>query len=215
METFAPYIAYIVALGIAAVIPGPGIAALVGQALGGDRRASAMFLGGIALGDVTYLTVAVIGLAAIAKTFASAFIVIKVLGGAYLVYLAYKFWTSDVGLTKVKRTEAQSGIGSFLAGYFVTLGNPKAIVFYLALLPTVLDLNNVHFAQWAVLAVLTVLIIFVALSPYAVLASKARTMMTQPKALRRLNRFAAAFIGGAGTLILAEAASAAYKTTRI
>ena len=213
METLAPYLAYIAALGIAAVIPGPGIAALVGQALGGNQRASTMFLAGIALGDVTYLTVAVVGLAAIAKTFASAFIVIKVLGGAYLLYLAYKFWTSDVGLTKVKRAESQSGFGSFLAGYFVTLGNPKAIVFYLALLPTVLDLNNVHMGQWAVLAVLTIAVIFAALSPYAVLASKARRMMTQPKTLKRLNRFAAAFIGGAGTLILAEAASAVVKRT--
>lgn len=211
METIAPYLAYIAALGIAAVIPGPGIAALVGQALGGNRKASAMFLAGIALGDVTYLTVAVVGLAAIAKTFASAFIVIKFLGGGYLLYLAYKFWTSDVGLTKVQRAKEDSGVGSFFAGYFVTLGNPKAIVFYLALLPTVLDLNNVHFTQWAVLAVLTVLIIFAALAPYAALASKARDMLKQPKALQRLNRFAAAFIGGAGTLILSEAATAALR----
>ena len=211
METIAPYLAYIAALGIAAVIPGPGIAALVGQALGGNQKASALFLAGIALGDVTYLTVAVIGLAAIAKTFASAFIVIKVLGGAYLLYLAYMFWTSDAGLTKVQRAKEKSATGSFVEGYFVTLGNPKTIVFYLALLPTVMDLNNVHFAQWAVLAVLTILIIFAALAPYAVLAAKARNMMTQPSALKRLNRFAAAFIGGAGTLILSEAATAALR----
>jgi threonine/homoserine/homoserine lactone efflux protein len=211
MDTIAPYLAYVAALGIAAVIPGPGIAALVGQALGGNQRASAMFLAGIALGDVTYLTVAVVGLAAIAKAFAGAFIVIKFLGGAYLLYLAYMFWTSDVGLTKVQKEKGRNSAGSFLAGYFVTLGNPKAIVFYLALLPTVLDLNNVYFTEWAVLAVLTVLVIFVALAPYAVLASKARDMMKQPKALKRLNRFAAAFIGGAGTLILTEAASAALK----
>ncbi|SHG79388.1 LysE family translocator [Cognatishimia maritima] len=211
METLAPYFAYIAALGIAAVIPGPGIAALVGQALGGNQRASTMFLAGIALGDVTYLTVAVVGLAAIAKTFASAFIVIKFLGAAYLLYLAYKFWTSEGALTHVKRARAQSDGESFLAGYFVTLGNPKTIVFYLALLPTVLDLNNVHVTQWAILSVLTILVIFSALAPYMLLASKARTLMTQPKALKRLNRFAAAFIGGAGSLILAEATSAALR----
>ena len=140
-----------------------------------------MFLAGIALGDVTYLTIAVVGLAAIAKTFAGAFILIKFLGGAYLLYLAYMFWTSDVGLTKVQKEKGRTSAGSFLAGYFVTLGNPKAIVFYLALLPTVLDLNNVHFTEWAVLAVLTVLVIFIALAPYAVLASKAREMMKQAK----------------------------------
>jgi len=211
METLAPYFAYIAALGLAAVIPGPGIAALVGQALGGNQRASSMFLAGIAIGDVTYLTVAIVGLAAIAKTFAGAFLVIKFLGAAYLLYLAYKFWASDAGLTRVQKAKSQSDSGSFWAGYFVTLGNPKTIVFYLALLPTVLNLNNVHMTQWAVLAVLTVLVIFSALAPYMLLASKARNMMAEPRALKRLNRFAASFIGGAGSLILFEAASTALR----
>ncbi|GAA6208795.1 LysE family translocator [Cognatishimia sp. WU-CL00825] len=213
METLTPFIAYVAALGIAAVIPGPGIAALVGQALGGNQRASAFFLAGIALGDVTYLTVAVIGLAAIAKTFASAFLVIKVLGGLYLLYLAYGFLTSKAGLTKVGTERPKSSSGSFLAGYFVTLGNPKTIVFYLALLPTVMDLNNVHLFEWAMLAILTVLVIVAALAPYAVLASKARSLMTQPQALRRLNRIAATAIGGAGTLILGEAITAVFRRT--
>ncbi len=211
METIAPYLAYIVALGIAAVIPGPGIAALVGQALGGNKRASLMFLSGIALGDVTYLTVAAVGLAAVANTFANAFLLIKFLGAAYLLYLAWVFWTREAGLTKVQKQTTRTDGGSFLAGYFVTLGNPKTIVFYLALLPTVLDLNAVDVTQWAVLSVLTILVIFCALLPYLLLASKARHMMTQPKTLQRLNRFAACFIGGAGGLILAEAASLALR----
>lgn len=205
MQTLAPYFAYVAALGIAAVIPGPGIAALVGQALGGSRRASLMFQVGIALGDVTYLTVAVVGLAAIANTFAGAFLVIKFLGALYLLYLAYVFWTSSAGLTKVQKQSSRSDGAAFLAGYLVTLGNPKTIVFYLALLPTVLNLGDVGVSQWAVLSILTILVIFAALSPYMLLASKARHMMTQPKALTRLNRFAACFIGGAGTLILVEA----------
>lgn len=184
---------------------------MVGQALGGNQRASSMFLAGIALGDVTYLTVAVVGLAAIAKAFAGAFIVIKFLGAAYLLYLAFKFWTSDAGLTKVQKASARSHGGSFLAGYFVTLGNPKTIIFYLALLPTVLDLNNVDVVQWSVLSALTILVIFVALAPYMLLATRARNMMTEPRALKRLNRFAAAFIGGAGALILSEAAQTALR----
>ncbi len=211
METLAPYFAYVAALGIAAIIPGPGIAALVGQALGGNRRASVYFLTGIALGDVSYLTVAVIGLAAIAKTFASAFLIIKVLGGLYLLYLAYGFWTSKGGLTKVQKTGSRSDMGAFLGGYFVTLGNPKTIVFYLALLPTVMNLNTVHVGQWAVLSVLTILVIFAGLGPYAILASRARNMMTQPSALKRLNRLAAGAIGGAGALILGQAATEAVR----
>ncbi|WP_095595209.1 LysE family translocator [Actibacterium pelagium] len=213
MEHITPFIAYIVALGIAAVIPGPGVAALVGQALGGNRRTSFVFLAGIALGDVVYLTVAVVGLAAVAQTFASAFMLIKLLGGAYLIYMALKFWFSDTGLSRVKAAKEQSDTAAFMSGFAITLGNPKTIVFYLALLPTVMDLNAVGIAEWAVLAVLTVLVLFVVLAPYVLLASKARAMMTQPKALRRLNRVAATAIGGAGAILVSEVAMSALRRT--
>ncbi len=213
MESIAPFLAYVVALSIAAVIPGPGIAALVGQSLGAGMRTALFFLGGIALGDVAYLTVAVAGLAAIAQVFAGAFLVIKVLGGLYLVYLAYKFWTNKAGLTHVETSRQSSGGRAFLAGFAVTLGNPKTIIFYLALLPTVVDLKTIGLADWGTLSVLTVLVLFVALTPYAFLASRARSMMKHSAALTRLNRFAAGIIGAAGMMILGQAASAMTKRT--
>ena len=86
------YLAYAAALAIAAVIPGPGVAALVGQALGGSFRSCFFFLAGLALGDVVYLTVAVAGLAAVASLFSGAVVIIKILSGAYLLYLAWQFW---------------------------------------------------------------------------------------------------------------------------
>lgn len=211
MDMIAPFLAYAAALSIAAVIPGPGVAALVGQALGGDQRASLFFLSGIALGDLVYLTVAVAGLAAVAQVFAGAFLLVKILGGAYLLYIAWAFWTSRGGLTEVHALGARRGGRALLAGFMVTLGNPKTIVFYLALLPTVLDLNAVGFGEWAGLAALTLVILYVVLLPYALLAGRARRLMAEPAALRRLNRAAAGVIGSAGALILGQAALAALR----
>lgn len=207
----APYLAYAAALGIAAFIPGPGVAGLVGQSLGGGLRASLFFLAGLALGDLVYLTIAVAGLAALAEIFAEALLAVKILGGAYLIYLGYLFWTSRGGLAELRTTRARSGRRAFLAGFTVTLGNPKTIVFYLALLPTVLDLDTVGVPEWSVLVVLTVLVLIVVLSPYAFVAAKARALMTRPAALRRLNRLAGGIIGGAGALILGEAAVSALR----
>ena len=160
MDSFAPLVAYAAALAIAAVIPGPGVAALVGQALGRGLRPSLFFLGGIALGDVVWLTVAIAGLAALAQVFAGALLVVKLLGGAYLVYLAWKFWTSEAGLVRADSTRGPGGMRAFLAGFMLTLGNPKTIIFYLALLPSVLDLRQVHLGEWSLLALLTVVILF-------------------------------------------------------
>ena len=207
MDALTPLLAYAAALAIAALIPGPGVAALVGQSLGGGLRPALFLLAGIALGDVLYLTVAVAGLAAIAQVFTGAFLVIKILGGAYLIHLAVKFWTSDAELKRVDGAGPRGGLKAFLAGFTVTLGNPKTIVFYLALLPTVLDLRSVDPSQWLALCTLTVAVLFATLTPYALLASRARRWMTRPEALARLNRFAAGIIGGAGLLILGQAAA--------
>ncbi len=211
MDIIAPMLTYAVALLIAAAIPGPGIAALVGQSLGGTPRSSVFFMLGIALGDVTWLTIAVVGLAAVAKTFAGAFVVIKVLGAVYLLYLAWVFWTSDASESSVNARKERSSSSTLIAGYGVTLGNPKAIIFYLALLPSVLDLGVVSFTQWLVLSVLTIVILFVALAPYAFLAVKARSVMSNAPALKRLNQTAAIVIGAAGAFILTEATSTLLK----
>ena len=208
-----PLFAYAAALGLAAFIPGPGVAGLVGQSLGNGLRAGLFFLAGIALGDLVYLTVAVAGLAALAGVFAEALLVVKILGGAYLVYLAIMFWKSEggpVGVGPIEEKE-KSGARAFLAGFAVTLGNPKTIVFYLALLPSVLDLQAVDVSQWALLAVLTIVVLFTVLSPYAVLAARARGLMTQPRALKTLYRVASGFIGTAGIAILGEAAVSAWR----
>ncbi|TFF18397.1 LysE family translocator [Jiella endophytica] len=209
--SIAPFAAYAAALGIAAFIPGPGVAGLVGQSLGSGLRAALFFLAGLALGDLAYLTIAVAGLAALAEIFAEAFLVVKILGGAYLIYLATVFWRNRGGLAELHAAKARSGARSLLAGFMVTLGNPKTIVFYLALLPSVLDLRGVGVSQYVVLSILTILVLFLVLSPYAFVAAKARGMMTRPQAIRRLNRAAGGVIGGAGALILGEAAVAALR----
>ncbi len=207
----ASLLAYAAALGLAAAIPGPGIAALVGQSMGNGLRAALFLLAGIALGDVVYLTVAVTGLSALAQAFAGVFLVVKVLGGLYLLWLARKLWTSRSAVTEVGAARRQSGLAAFLSGLSVTLGNPKTIIFYLALLPTVLDLNTVGIGKWALLAVVTVGVLFAVLVPYAVLAARARSLMKRPEAVARLNRFAGAIIGGTGAVILGQAAGTVLR----
>ena len=76
------YLPYAIALAIAAAIPGPGIAAAVGKALGSGLRPAVWFGTGLVLGDLTYLTLAVLGMAAVAAAFSGIFVVVKVLGAA-------------------------------------------------------------------------------------------------------------------------------------
>lgn len=204
MDGLTPYLAYVLALGVAAAIPGPGVAAVMGRALGSGGGSLAFILG-LALGDVLFLTVAVLGLAALAASASGAFLAVKVAGGLYLLHLAWRFWTAEPEAAVVR---ARSGgrMAAALGGLAVTLGNPKTVVFYLALVPNVLDLSAVGLVDWLVLSALTVAVLMAVLTPYAALAGRLRALLTRPAALRRLNRGAAVLIGGAGALILREAA---------
>lgn len=200
--TLAGFIAYSAALAIAAAIPGPGVTALVARALGSGFRSSLFMSFGLVLGDLTYLTAVVLGLAFVAQTFGTVFLVIKWLGVAYLAWLAWTFWNTGITPETVKARKGKGGAWtSFLAGLVLTLGNPKTMIFYLALTPTLVDLRTITFADYGILAALTVAVLLVVLVPYLVLAAKARSLLAAPRALKALNRTAAAFLAGAAATI--------------
>lgn len=199
--TFASLATYCVALAIAVAIPGPGVMALIGTALGGGLKRAIPMIAGIAFGDVTWLVLAVLGLAAIAELYAEAFTVIRYIGVAYLLYLAWKFWTSNSTLKAEEVTTKRTAFAAMLNGYLITMGNPKAMLFYLALLPVLLDLTTIGLAEFAMIIPATYVILFVVLMPYALLASGAREWLKSSNVYKMMNRTAAALIGTAAIII--------------
>jgi threonine/homoserine/homoserine lactone efflux protein len=203
--TLAGFIAYSGALALAAVIPGPGITALVARALGSGFRSSFFMSLGLIVGDLIYLTAVVLGLAIIAQTFGMVFLIVKWLGIAYLAWLAWTFWTTGISAEQVEASKGQGGLtSSFLAGLTVTFGNPKTMIFYLAIAPTVIELNKITLFDYCVLAGLTVIVLLIVLIPYLALAAQARWLLRTPRALRALNRTAALFMAGAAAAIAAR-----------
>jgi threonine/homoserine/homoserine lactone efflux protein len=200
--TLAGFIAYSGALAVAAAIPGPGVTALVARALGSGFRSSLFMALGLVLGDLTYLTATVLGLALIAQAFGTAFLIIKWLGVAYLAWLAWTFWTSGITAEKIEAKKGKGGaFSSFLAGLLVTLGNPKTMIFYLALTPTLVDLHSITPFDYGILAICTIVVLLVVLVPYLALAARARLLLQAPRALKRLNKTAAVFMAGAAATI--------------
>ena len=89
-------VVFAVAYAIVVISPGPGLASFVGQILGHGIKAAPAQALGIYAGDLIWYGLAATGLAALAHAFAGVFIVVKWLGAAYLVYLAWKMWTAEV-----------------------------------------------------------------------------------------------------------------------
>ena len=136
------------ALALAAGSPGPSIAALVARVISRGNQGVIPFIAAMWIGEAIWLALAVFGLSVIAQTFYWAFLTIKYLGLCYLAYLAYKMWTAPVTVKEDELPKADSSFRLFLTGLAVTLGNPKIMFFYLALLPTFIDLAHVSLVGW-------------------------------------------------------------------
>ncbi len=204
--TLATLLAYSTALFIAAAIPGPGMTAIVARALGSGFRET-FFMGlGLVLGDLVYLTAVILGLAFVAQTFTTAFLVIKILGALYLVYIAWKLWTAGLLPQDIQARKSTSLGMSFLSGLLITLGNPKTMLFYVALVPTLIDLHAIGLNEYALLVGATFIVLMAVLIPYILLASRARLLLKQPRALKSMNRLAASILGVTAAYIAVRAA---------
>ena len=88
----------------------------------------------------------------------------------------------------------------FGAGLAVTLGNPKIMVFYLALLPTILDINHVGMIGWAELLGTMLLVLIAVDLAWALLAARARRFLASQRAVLIANRTGAIMAGAAATI---------------
>lgn len=202
--TLSALIVFALALTVAAGSPGPSIAALVARVLGSGLRSVLPFLAAMWLGEAIWLGFAVAGLAVLAKSFALAFTVIKFAGVAYLLYLAWSMWHAPTDTTAKLLPGGRSPWRMFLAGLLVTLGNPKIMVFYLALVPTIIDLSRVDATAWGALT-LTMLAVLVLIDlAWALAAAQARRLFTSRHAVRFANRTSATIMAGAAAAIAAR-----------
>ncbi|TAJ87330.1 LysE family translocator [Reyranella sp.] len=183
------------------ILPGPAITALVARVLARGTRGAPAFIAGCATGSLIWVTVAAAGLAAIASAFATLFLAIKYAGAAYLLYLAWKFWTTDVRPMKAADVPLEGRGRLFLAGLAINLGNPKAMAFFLALLPTMVRLDALTLLGVAELGAIVVVIVSVVFSAYTIAAARARCFFTSPRALRRMNRGSAVAVAGTAVIV--------------
>lgn len=190
------------ALLVAAASPGPGVAAIVARVLGRGMQGAFAFTAGMALGDVIWLTCAVLGLSAIAQTFGGVFLVIKYLGAAYLLYLAWKLWTAPAEARDVTADQPDAKpLRLFLGGLALTMGNPKVMVFYLALLPSIIEMARVTWLGWLELSMVTLAVLAVVFGAYVLLAARTRALLASSRAMKLVNRVTGAVMASAAAAV--------------
>jgi threonine/homoserine/homoserine lactone efflux protein len=201
--TVTGLLAFGVAYGAAVASPGPGVAAVFARVLSRGLRGAPAFIAGFLVGDLIWFALAATTLHALAQTFAFVFVVIRYAGAAYLLYLAWKLWTAPAepadGAAAAARSEHPLRL--FFGALSLTLGNPKVIFFFLALLPMVVDLDSLTASAALEIAVLIAVILSAVLGGYALLAAFGRRFITSPRAVRIVNRSSGTMMAGAAVAI--------------
>lgn len=189
------------ALLVAAGSPGPSIAALVARVIAKGFRDVFPFLAAMWIGEAIWLSMAVFGFAFVVQSFHHAFVIVKWAGVAYLAYLAWKMWFAPVDVGDQAMPRAESPIRLFMAGMSVTLGNPKIMMFYLALLPTIIDLGQVTLVGWAELTLTMVAVLIAIDLTWVLAANQARRLLKSARAVKIANRISATTMAGAAAAI--------------
>ena len=187
------------------VMPGPGVTALVARVLARGTHGAPAFIAGFVTGSLAWFAVAAAGLAVVAAAFAPVLILIRYAGAAYLLYLAWKLWNAPVRTADAEVDVSPDRRGRlFLADLAINLGNPKVIVFFLALLPTVVDLGELRLTGGVELAAVIAAVASSVLAIYALAAARERRLFTSLRALRLVNRGSSVAMVGAAAAVAAR-----------
>lgn len=194
-------LAFAAIFAIAAASPGPAVAALVARVLGKGAGGAVFFCAGLMLGDLLWLTCAAFGIAMLAATFQPVFLAVKYAGVAYLLFVAWKLWHAPAEAVADARPIRGDGVRLAAAGLSIALGNPKTMLFYVALLPTLVDLSSLTALSFAELAGVITIVYGGVLAAYVLLAVRARRFFRSPRAMKLVNRTSGTIMAGAAVAV--------------
>ena len=198
-------LSFFIAILIFGITPGPGVFAILARAL--TRGAANCFLLalGMTLSDILYLIAACYGLAAIAQHWSEVFTLIRIAGAIYLCYLGWKMWTAPLQLDNLEQKDSKADqTKSLLQGFLISASNRKVILFYIAFLPTFIDIDSLNNTDIAIASGLTLIALMLGLMLIAHFAAKARHWLHSEIAVRRLNRSAGSIMVAAGAYLMAR-----------
>ncbi len=201
--TLESALTFLLAIFIFGITPGPGVFALLARAMVSGARSCISLSLGMIVSDIIYLILACLGLATIAEHWSEVFTIIRLAGAAYLLYLGYKLFMAKpiVNSDGGQKPQTEGAVASFIQGFLISASNPKVILFYIAFLPTFMDLTVLSQQDIIIASVLTFIGLLSGLMLIAFSADRAASLLQTPTAVRRLNRSAGGIMMGAGAYL--------------
>lgn len=201
------YLLFLVTTTVVCLTPGPAALLIVAQGISNGYRRSYWAIAGIALANAIYFALSATGVAALIVASSTLFSIIKWIGVAYLFYLGIAAMRSKSSALTVTSdaSQAVSGVRAFWQAVVVELSNPKALLYFVALLPQFIDPSRPIGMQLLIFGVTCVGLDVFAYSLYAWLGSKTQRFTANEGFVKASNR------ASGGLLMLAGALMATVK----
>jgi len=187
---------------VLAIIPSISVLAVTARAVAFGFTHGMFTALGIVVADIIFILVAVYGLTLLAGLMGEQFTWIKVIGGFYLIWLGVSLWRADAKTRKTEEIKQSSWGSSFLTGFLITLGDQKAILFYLGFFPAFIDLSRMTPTDTLTIIVIAIVGVGGAKLIYAYLADRASLAFKNTRAVRAINTLAACVMIAVGLTLL-------------
>jgi homoserine/homoserine lactone efflux protein len=201
--TLETWLAFLVAACLISVSPGAGAVACMTTGMRHGYRLGIWNIFGMQVGIALQLVIVGAGLGAILAASTLAFTILKWIGVAYLCWLGWKQWQAPATPVDIASNNGAvaTARGLFVQGFLVNATNPKATIFFLAVLPQFIDPSRALLPQYlAVVATLTV-VDLVVMSGYTLFAAKVLRLLREPRQVRWMNRFFGGLFVGAAVFL--------------
>jgi threonine/homoserine/homoserine lactone efflux protein len=191
------YLAYVAACVALALLPGPIVTLVIANGLRYGTRAALINILGAQVGLAIVIAIVGVGLTSLIATMGYWFDWVRLAGAAYLIWLGIGLVLRPAAAAKAEAAPAPPRGGFFLQGLLVLLSNPKVLIFFGAFIPQFVDLNGNQFSQVAVLGGTFMVAAALSDASYAVIAGRARALLTTRR-IKLLSRISGGFMIGGG-----------------
>ena len=193
---------YAGALFILFMTPGPVWVALMARAMSGGFRAAWPLALGVVVGDVMWSVLAILGVSWIVSQYAGFLDLMRYVASVTFLFMGYMvIRNADKTIASDSRLTRPGVIAGFVAGLAVIIGNPKAILFYMGMLPGFFDLSQLTVADIVAIGALSAIVPLIGNLIMGAFIGKVRALLTSPRALKRMNLTAGWLLVAVGVLI--------------
>lgn len=188
-----------------ALVPSASVALVVGRSASAGFINGAAVAAGIVIADLVFVLLALLGMAALAEALGSLFLILRYVAGAYLIWFGISLMRSNLSWPLADSGGVGSTLpASFLSGFFLTLGDVKALFFYVSLFPAFVDVMTIKAVDITVLVVLTVVAVGGVKLAYAYFATRLVALAKTFRAQRAIKTTAGGLMVGAGAYLIAK-----------